>query len=133
MSAGQFHWSKNPIGLYRDTRKAKVAGVCAGLAAYLDIRVKFIRIGLILGLVFFFVPVSIAYVVLALVLKPMPEQMFQSEAEERFWRGVTASPNRTAGDLRARFRSLDRRLSEIETRVTSDEFSLRQKFRDLNA
>ena len=41
MSAGQFHWSRNPIRLYRDTERGKVAGVCAGLANYFDIRVKF--------------------------------------------------------------------------------------------
>ena len=32
MSADPFHWQRNPIGLYRDIRNAKIAGVCAGLA-----------------------------------------------------------------------------------------------------
>jgi len=134
MSAGQFHWSRNPIRLYRDTERGKVAGVCAGLANYFDIRVKFVRLAVILGMVFgFFVPILIVYVLMALLLKPMPTQLFASEKEEQFWRTVSVSPNLSVSDLRKRFRGLDRRLSDIENRVTSDEFDLRRKFRDLNA
>lgn len=134
MNAGQFHWSRNPIGLYRDTRNARIAGVCAGLGAYFEIKPKFIRVAAILGMVFGFLPaILVGYIVLALLLKPMPEQTFNSAAEERFWRGMSASPNRTVEELRERFRALDRRLADIEGRVTSDEFNLRQKFRDLNA
>jgi phage shock protein C len=134
MKPGQFHWSNNPIRLYRDTRNGRIAGVCAGLAAYLDIKVKFVRLGVILGMVFgLFVPIVITYIILAVVLKPMPEQIFKSPTEERFWRTVTVFPNLSVGELKSRFRSLDRRLAEMEERVTSDEFSLRQKFRDLNA
>lgn len=134
MRPGQFHWSNNPIRLYRDTRNGRIAGVCAGLAAYLDIKVKFVRLGVILGMVFgMFVPILIAYVLLAVLLKPMPEKLFKSESEERFWRTVNVAPNLSVGELKTRFRTLDRRLADMEARVTSDEFSLRQKFRDLNA
>jgi len=70
---------------------------------------------------------------MALLLKPMPTQLFASEKEEHFWRTVSVSPNLSVSELRKRFRGLDRRLSDIESRVTSDEFDLRRKFRDLNA
>ena len=134
MSAGQFHWSRNPIRLYRDTERGKIAGVCAGVANYLDIRVKWVRLAVILGMVCgFFLPITVTYILLALVLKPMPAQLFASEREEHFWRTVSISPNVTVSELCKRFRNLDRRLSDIETRVTSDEFDLRRKFRDLNA
>lgn len=132
MSAGSFHWSRNPMGLYRDIRRGRVAGVCSGIGAYFEIEPKFVRIAAILGSVFgFFVPIAIAYVILALILKPMPDPMFANEAEAKFWRGMTASPNRTAEDIKARFSALDRRLATMEAHVTSDETSLRQKFRDL--
>jgi len=134
VSAGQFHWSQNPLGLYRDTQRGKVAGVCAGLGLYLDIRPKFIRLAAILGCVFgFFIPILAVYILLAILLRPMPNPLFQTPSEEQFWRTVSASPNRMTTDLKSRFRSLDRRLSDIETKVTSDEFDLRQKFRDLRA
>jgi phage shock protein C len=134
MNAAQFHWSNNPIRLYRDTKHGRIAGVCAGLAAYFDVKVKFVRLAAILGVCFGFgVPIVIAYIVMALLLKPMPAQMFRSESDERFWRTVNVSPNLSVSELKTRFRSLDRRLAEMEARVTSDEFHLRQKFRDLNA
>jgi phage shock protein C len=134
MKPGKFHWSNNPIRLYRDTRNGRVAGVCAGLALYFDIKVKFVRLAVILGMVFgMFVPIMITYVVLAVLLKPMPEQLFKSDTDERFWRTVNVAPNLSVGELKTRFRTLDRRLAEMEARVTSDEFNLRQKFRDLNA
>jgi len=134
MSAGQFNWSNNPIRLYRDTQNGRIAGVCAGIAAYLDIKVKFVRLAVILGMVFgLFVPITIVYVGMAVLLKPMPQQMFKSESEERFWRTVSVSPNLSVAELKSRFRALDRRLADMEARVTSDEFHLRQKFRDLKA
>jgi phage shock protein C len=134
MNGAQYHWSQNPLGLYRDVQHGRIAGVCAGLGAYLSIKPKYIRLAAILGCVFgFFVPIIAVYVALAILLKPMPEVRFHSEAEERFWRTMSVSPNRTASDLTARFRALDRRLRDIETRVTSEEFNLRQKFRDLHA
>jgi phage shock protein C len=134
MSSGQFHWSKNPLRLYRDTKHGRIAGVCAGLAAYFDIRVRYVRLALILAAIFGFFPwIVAAYVILALVLKPMPDKIFESPKEEQFWRGVSASPNRATTMMKNRFRALDRRLSDIERRVTSEEFDLQQKFRDLKA
>jgi phage shock protein C len=136
MSAGQFNWSNNPLRLYRDTRRGRVAGVCAGIATYFDVKVRFVRLAVILSMVLVpggFVPIIIAYVALALLLKPMPEQLFKSETEERFWRTVSVSPNLSVAELKSRFRTLDRRLADMEARVTSDEFHLRQKFRDLKA
>ena len=134
MHPGQFHWSNNPIRLYRDTKHARVAGVCAGLAVFFDIKVRFVRLGVILLTIWSgFVPGILIYVALSLLLKPMPDKMFKSPEEERFWRTVSVSPNLSVSELRTRFRTLDRRLAEMEARVTSDEFHLRQKFRDLNA
>ena len=52
----------------------------------------------------FFVPIVIVYVLMALLLKPMPTQLFASEKEEQFWRKVSVSPNLSVSDLRKRFR-----------------------------
>src|ERR1700690_4203129 len=101
MNPGQFHWSNTPIRLYRDTKRGRIAGVCAGLAAYFDIRVRYIRLALIAGMILgFFPPIVVTYVILALVLKPMPEKIFESPKDEQFWRGVSASPNRAATSLK---------------------------------
>lgn len=122
----------NPIRIYRDTRRGKCAGICAGIARYLDIKVSMVRLAFIVGSFVFFPMVPIAYVILMFVLKPMPERMFKSPNEEHFWRSVMETPNRSVAELRGRFRALDRRLADIEMRVTTPEYDLRQKFRDLN-
>jgi len=124
---------RNPIRLYRDTEHSIVAGVCAGLAEYLGIERRVVRLLVLVGLFFFFPPVFITYMVLAFILKPKPGPLFRSADEERFWRTMSTQPNRTVAELRQRFRNLDQRLSEIERRATSEEFDLRQKFRDLGA
>ncbi len=121
--------SRNPLRLYRDVEHGRIAGVCAGIALYFGVRPKLVRIATILGMVFgFFAPILIVYVILALVLKPVPGRLFASEREEQFWRSVNASPNDTASALRERFRSMDRKLAEMEARATSEEFDLRRKF-----
>ncbi len=132
---GQESWigkGINPIRIYRDKHRAKIAGVCAGIARYLDIKVSMVRLAFIIGVFVFSPVIPIAYVILAFVLKPMPERLFKSPNEEHFWRSVMETPNRSVAELRGRFRALDRRLADIETRVTTPEYDLRQKFRDLN-
>lgn len=124
---------RNPIRLYRDTEHGWIAGVCAGLADYFGINRAAVRLATILGLMFFMPPVLIAYLAMACILKRKPAQLFRSEREEQFWRNVSTQPNRTVGDLRQRFRAMDRRLSDVEHQVTSEEFDLRQKFKDLGS
>ena len=49
------------------------------------------RLVAVLGLVFFFPPTIVAYVILALVLRPKPPALYASREEEIFWRGVAAT------------------------------------------
>lgn len=119
--------------LYRDTERGWIAGVCAGIADYAGTDPALVRVLAVIGLVFFFVPVLIAYVVCAIVLKPKPPALFASPEEERFWRDVRNEPGGVLHGLNDRLRALNRRLSRMETLVTSDEFDLRRGFRDLGA
>lgn len=128
MRAGPFTWYGRSPGLYRDIGHAKVAGVCAGLGAYFQVRTTFIRVAMILAAVFgFFAPIAVIYVLLAILLPPMPTG--EQPAEGWHARDGAAAPSPET--LRERFRQLDQRLGQLEARVTSEEFQLRQKFRDL--
>lgn len=118
--------------VYRDTERGWIAGVCAGIADYLGVEPLPVRLAAALCLVFFFVPVLVAYAVFALVLKPKPAALFASADEEAFWRTVRTGPGEVLHGLRGRFRTLDRRVGRMETLVTSDEFDLRRGFRDLD-
>ncbi|TWB26505.1 envelope stress response membrane protein PspC [Nitrospirillum viridazoti] len=123
--------SPNPHRLYRNPRAGKVAGVCAGVADYFSVDAWLVRLGMVLGLVFFFPATIIAYIVLAVVLKPQPQGLYESNEEEVFWRSVTTRPDQTLAGLRAKFRDLDREIGAMESAVASREFDLRRQFKDL--
>ena len=115
------------VRLYRNGRDGWVRGVCAGLADYLGVHVAWLRWGVAVGLVFFFVPTVVAYLVASFVLPEAPDQLYHDEAEAQFWRGVRTDPDRTFSALRHRFRELEKRLRNLETTVTSREFRLRRE------
>ncbi len=122
---------RNPHRLYRDTEHARIAGVCAGIADYFGVRLRMVRLAAILCLIFFFVPTFITYIVLTLVLPKRPPRLYASREEEVFWRGVSAAPDDTLKALRHKFAELERRLGSMETGVTSPDFDLHRKFRDI--
>ena len=124
-------WTDSRIHLYRDPTNGVIAGVCAGIAEYLGIEPIAVRIGFVLGLIFFFPPTLIAYIVLAIALKRRPPALYASREEEAFWRGVATAPDDTLQTLRRHFGDLESRLRAMERQVTSDEFDLHRKFRDL--
>lgn len=121
--------------IYRNIRGGKIAGVCAGLADYFGWRVKMVRVALIVLTVFFFpIPVFI-YAAAAFFMPPgEPIAMrYEHPEEERFWRNYSMKPKMTYSDLRHRFRALDARVADMERAVTSSDYDLRKKFRDLES
>ena len=117
--------------LYRDTRRAWLAGVCAGIADYFGISPAAVRLLVFLSALFFTFPTVLGYLVAGFVLERRPADMYDSAEEERFWRAVRLEPARTARDVTRRFHDLERRLRAAEARVTSSEFKLRRQFKDL--
>ncbi|MFC7333985.1 envelope stress response membrane protein PspC [Rhodocista pekingensis] len=123
--------SPNPHRLYRNTKDGKLAGVCAGISDYINVDAWIVRLGLLLGLPFFFFPIVAGYVVLWVVLKERPSHLYESQEEERFWRSVTTRPDQTLAGLKTKFRELDRQIGSMETYVASREYDLHRQFRDL--
>jgi phage shock protein C len=121
----------NPFRLYRDTERGILAGVCAGIADYVGAEPIVVRLVAVLGLIFFFPPTVIAYLVLAIALRPKPPALYASREEEAFWRGVSTAPEDTFQSLKRKFRELEDRLGQMEAQVTSGDFDLHRKFRDL--
>jgi phage shock protein C len=124
-------WNAPRYRLYRDPGHGMIAGVCAGIADYFGITRIAVRLVFVLALILFFVPAAIGYVVLAVALPKRPPALFASGEEEMFWRGVATAPDDTLGALRRRFGDLETRLQVMERQVTSDDFDLHRKFRDL--
>jgi phage shock protein C len=122
----QFYKTDNPHRLYRDKHNAMLAGVCAGLADYLDFSRKGLRIAVVLmGLIPPFFPfVALTYIVLAIVLPVKPEALYNNDEQADFWRGVSNAPADVFGSIRHRFRELNVRLEKMEAYVTSREFEI---------
>jgi phage shock protein C len=117
--------------LYRNPERGILAGVCAGIADYLGTEPIVVRLVAVLGLIFFFPPTVIAYVLLAIALKPKPPALYGTAEEEAFWRGVNTAPGDTLYGLKRRFSDLEDRLGQMERQVASGDFELHRKFRDL--
>ena len=117
---------KNPHRLYRDREHAMVAGVCAGIAEYFGLNRKGVRLAIVLLMLLppFSAFIVISYVVLAIVLPVKPVDLYETQEQAEFWRGVTTAPSDVFGALSHRFRELNLRLERMEAYVTSREFEI---------
>ena len=123
--------SSPPYRLWRNRDRGILAGVCAGIADYVGVEPIVVRLVVVLGLVFFFPPTIVAYLVLAVVLRPKPPALYASRDEEAFWRGVGTAPADTLRSLKRKFADLEARLGQMESQVASGDFELHREFRDL--
>ncbi|MBT8111307.1 MAG: PspC domain-containing protein [Gammaproteobacteria bacterium] len=142
--------------LYRDADRAVLGGVCAGLAGYFGLNLKVTRL---LAFIAFLMamPFAIVGYLAAVFLIPAASKrghrivtetgsswgMRTSRRSRRSRRSRTARESdlareRTAGragssvkDVRERYQALDKRLAELEKKVTSPRFQLEQEFRKL--
>ena len=121
----------SPNRLYRDPDNGPAMGVCAGVAEYFGVSPLAVRVAAVFGLVFFTLPMVIAYGAAGLFLDTKPAGLFASPEEEDFWRAVRVDPSRTVADLGHRFRDMERRLRAAEAHVTSSEFKLNRDYRNL--
>jgi phage shock protein C len=102
--------------LYRDKQKGKIFGVCAGIADYTGIDALWIRLAFLVSLCTPISGVTVPLYILAIfLLKPKPDELYVDRDEQKYWQRVRQSPARTAREVRARFRDIDRRLAEVET------------------
>jgi phage shock protein C len=98
---------------YRDKLNGKLMGVCAGIADYTGVNVLWVRLGAVILSTTVGVIIPI-YIVIGLLAPKKPQHLYGSHDEQRFWQGVRQSPARTAREVRASFRDIDRRLADVE-------------------
>ena len=110
--------------LWRIPQQGMVKGVCAGIAEYLDVPVKLVRLITVLAMIFgLFLFVVVAYIILSFAWDPMPESELNGEKMPSSGELLAAADKELAAG--------ERRLREMERYVTSDTFSLRSRFRQL--
>jgi phage shock protein C len=99
---------------YRDKQNAKFMGVCSGLEDYTAVNAIWWRLGFIILTVSTGFGI-LAYFALGFLSSKKPAHLYVDRAEQRYWQGVRQSPKRTAREIRARFRDVDRRLADVES------------------
>lgn len=110
---------------YRDKRRGKLMGICAGIADYTGFDVSLVRVCFIATIFMSGGSILPFYFIAGFVTPDRPGGRIRDDREDqRFWQGVRASPARAAGDISSRFRDLDRRLADIESYVTTENRSL---------
>ena len=124
-------YKNSPTRLYLNKRKAKLMGVCAGIADYFDTNVTVVRILTFLGILFSGFWLIVAYVIMGFALDNKPEDLYEDEQEEEFWKQTRKAPEYSAAELRRRFREIERRTSEMEAYMTSKRFRLERELRAL--
>ena len=101
--------------LYRDKQNGKIMGVCAGIADYTGVNVGWIRLGAVVLALSIGGVIIPAYFIAGWVLGKKPAHLYTDREEQQYWQRVRQSPKRTAREIRARFRDVDRRLADVET------------------
>lgn len=116
-------------GIYR-ARDGVFLGVCKGIADYFDFSVFWLRIALVIVFIFSgFWPVIGVYLVAAFFMKPKPIKPIESEEEREFYDSYVHSPQSAAQRLKKKFEDLERRIRNMEDKVTGREYEWERRFR----
>jgi len=110
--------------LYRVPEEGVIKGVLAGLAHYLGVPVKLLRIMAVLSIFFgLFMFTVVAYIILSYVLDPVPASEFDGEA--------APSPRTLLQEADRELKASEQRLRQVERYVTSETFGVRSRCRQL--
>ena len=101
--------------LYRDKANGKLLGVCAGIADYTGVNAFWVRMAALMLCFMTSGGIIPFYFIAGLALNKKPQHLYGDQDEQKYWQRVRQSPKRTAREIRARFRDIDRRLAEVET------------------
>ena len=117
---------------YLDKRNKKFMGVCSGIADYTGFDVTLIRVMMVAAVLMSSGAIFPLYFITGWIADDKPRELRSEDREEqRFWQGVRASPAQSARDIRSRMRSIDRRLADIESYVTTENRTLAREIEQL--
>lgn len=125
----RFHNMCYDRGLYR-SRSGVIMGVCRGVGDYLNFSVFWIRLILvILFLISGFWPVVVLYFVAGFLMKPEPIIRPHQHYEEAYCGAYARSRRPSSEYIKRRQQTLERRLRNLESTVTSKEYDWEQRLR----
>ena len=121
--------------LYRDSDRAVLGGVCAGLANYLGFNLKVTRLLCVIAFLCVFPFALVAYLAAVFLIpasssRIYDERMYDERRKEALREEILrARP--TVSEVRERYRNLEERLAKIEKHITSSRYDLDEEFRRL--
>ena len=116
---------------YRNSDRAMVGGVCAGLADYFGFNLRVTRILAICAILTAMPAALIAYFGVVFLVPTRSEKKHRQEYDPEFRKALRSNPVQTLSDVRRKYQGLDIRLARLERYVTSPRFNLDQEFKQL--
>ncbi|NJN52215.1 MAG: PspC domain-containing protein [Gammaproteobacteria bacterium] len=130
------------VKLYRDTRRQRIAGVCAGLARYFGTETWVVRCIGITGVIFMPSIVIPAYLIAMFVVpkmpngEPKPERSAGPAEEHRSpvpELGTKLSPRHSLGRAQAALDQVELKLRRMESYVTSGQYELQRELKRIDS
>ena len=115
---------------YRNKAEGKFLGVCSGIADYTGVDALWVRLGFLVAMFTLGWPIFV-YFAIGMFAPKKPLALYADKQEEKFWQGVRQSPSRSAREVRARFREIDRRLARVEEHYVSGNRALSAEIESL--
>ncbi|MEM0514312.1 envelope stress response membrane protein PspC [Pseudoalteromonas sp. YIC-827] len=126
--------------LYRDPKRGKLAGVCAGISDYFNIELWLVRIVFVTAVLLSggSLPV-VAYIAAWFILDTKPAEDSKGEAKKAVHVGEVKAkvwqkgepPRKALKDLKEFMTDLDTRIQRMETHVTSPTFTVSREINKL--
>jgi len=116
---------------YRDSSRAMIGGVCAGLADYFGFNLRVTRILAVISLLMAMPATLLAYFGMVFLVPSTPKKEPRPDYDAEFRRAMRSDPRHTMAEVGRRYRKMDARLARLERYVTSPRFDLDQEFRNL--
>lgn len=99
---------------YRNSEKAWIGGVCAGIADYFGFNLKITRLLTFIVLLSWGPLVILAYFATVFLVPSDRDEPPDEPRDPEFRRALRSDPGRTLSEVKRRFRSLDNRLARLE-------------------
>jgi len=126
--------------LFRDVRRQRICGVCAGIARYFGVEIWVVRCIAVTGVIFMPSIVIPAYIIACFLMRkstdgetPMatskPSADHSSPAPEL---GSRLSPRRSLRDVHSTLDQVELKLRRMESHVTSGQFELQRELRKID-
>lgn len=115
---------------YRNKAEGRIMGVCAGIADYTGVDALWIRVAFVVTTLFMGWPLAV-YLAIGFIADKKPLALYADKQEEKFWQGVRQSPGRSAREVRAQLKGIDRRLAKVEEHYVTGNRALANEIESL--